>query len=126
MSAEKAVYHILSNDSDVSTTATGGIYSDVAEQGQTPPFVVYKLTRVTTEPTKDGPSAFDKYVLTVASIAEREDLADTLSNHVLDALDDYSGTANSVVVDRITYKDKEAFFDEELYVRELEFNIIIK
>lgn len=128
MSAEIAIFSILSNDSNTNTFSSGGIYADVAEQGQTPPITVYRLTDVTPEPTKDGASDWDKYELEIAAIAKTEEDADTLAGHIKTALDDYTGTANSVVVDRITFQEKRAYYDEpsELYIREQDFTVIVK
>ena len=126
--AEKAVYAILSGDSNTSTTATGGIFADVVEQGQSAPFVVYRLTDVSPEPTKDGASDFDKYELEVASITKSEEGSDTLAGYVKTALNDYSGTAGGVVVSGVVWQEKRGYYDEdsELFIREQDFEIIVK
>lgn len=128
MSAEKAVYAILKAASNVTSTATGGIYADIATQGVTPPIVVYRLTDDDPEPTKDGVSDFNRYEVEVACIATTEQTADTLAGYVKTALDDYSGVIASVTVSGTWYKDKRAYFDEEgeLFLREMDFGIIVK
>lgn len=128
MSAEKAIYAILKADSNTNTTASGGIYADIATQGETPPFIVYRLTDVTPEPTKDGVSDFDKFELEIAAIADEEQTADTLAGYIKTAVDDYSGTIAGVTISGTWFMEKRAYFDQEgeLFIREQDFEIIVK
>jgi len=76
--------------------------------------IVYSQISVVPHNDKDGASTYDKYRFQLDIYASNYTSCDTLAASVRSALDDYSGTSESVVIDRI-------YFDGEFDATEFEF-----
>lgn len=112
MSVGAAIYNILSNDSNVSTTVGTRIFPQKGEYKQDVPMITYFVIDTTPNNTKNGVSTYD-YVrcqITAFGISYKE--AHTLAGYVRTALDYVSGTYSGVTVDKIFFEDSNDIFDD--------------
>ena len=128
MSEGKAIYSILTSDSDVSAIVGTRVYPQIAAQGAAFPFVVYVLQDTSPSDTKSGVSTLDevRYDIVVASETYAE--VSDLTNKIRTALDRYTGTVAGVVIDSIQFIDLDADNDPgtETYVTSSEYIIRVK
>ena len=128
MTEGKAIYSILTSTSAVSAIVGTRIYPQIAAQGAAFPFVVYVLQDTSPSDTKSGVSTLDevRYDIVVASETYAE--ASDLTNKIRTALDRYTGTVESVVIDSIQFIDLDADNDPgtETYVTSSEYIIRVK
>ena len=128
MNEGKALYSILTSDSDVSAIVGTRVYPQIAAQGAAFPFLVYVLQDTTPSDTKSGVSTLDevRYDIVVASETYAE--ASDLTNKVRTALDRYTGTVAGVVIDSIQFIDLDADNDPgtETYLTSSEYIIRVK
>jgi hypothetical protein len=128
MNEGKAIYSILTSDSDVNAIVGTRVYPQIAAQEAAFPFVVYVLQNVDPSDTKSGVSTFDevRYDFIVASenYAEASDLTEKIRT----ALDRYSGTVAGVVIDSIQFIDLDVNNDPgtETYLTSAEYIIRVK
>jgi len=128
MNEGKAIYSILTSDSDVSAIVGTRVYPQIAAQGAAFPFVVYVLQDTSPSDTKSGVSTLDevRYDIVVASetYAEVSDLTEKIRT----ALDRYSGTVAGVVIDSIQFTDLDVNNDPgtETYLTSSEYIIRVK
>ena len=128
MTEGKAIYSILTSDSDVSAIVGTRIYPQIAAQGAAFPFVVYVLQDTSPSDTKSGVSTLDevRYDIVVASETYAE--ASDLTEKIRTALDRYSGTVAGVVIDSIQFTDLDVNNDPgtETYLTSAEYIIRVK
>ena len=128
MTEGKAIYTILTDDSDVSAIVGTRVYPQVAAQGAAFPFIVYVLQDTSPSDTKSGVSTLDevRYDIVVASETYAE--ASDLTNKIRTALDRYTGTVAGVVIDSIQFQDIDADNDPgtETYLTSSEYIIRVK
>jgi predicted ATP-dependent serine protease len=128
MTEGKAIYSILTSDSDVSAIVGTRVYPQIAAQEAAFPFVVYVLQDTSPSDTKSGVSTLDevRYDIVVASETYAE--ASDLTNKIRTALDRYTGTVESVVIDSIQFIDLDADNDPgtETYLTSAEYIIRVK
>lgn len=129
--AGKAIYGILAADATVTGLLGAGnalrVYPIQAPQNASLPYVVY--TKVANDPqdTKDGQPVdhirmqVDVYAATYASL-------ENVSKAVDDALNLYSGTINTVIVDEIRFETENDTVEEEetFYRNSVDYLIRIK
>ena len=79
--------------------------------------------------TKDGVSTLDRYRFQMDSYTRSEEDLDTLAEAVKTALDNYSGTVESTVINRVVFEDEgdmiEIIEEEEYYRRRQDYTIWI-
>jgi len=128
MNEGKAIYSILTSDSDVSAIVGTRVYPQIAAQGAAFPFVVYVLQDTSPSDTKSGVSTLDevRYDIVVASETYAE--VSDLTNKIRTALDRYTGTVAGVVIDSIQFIDLDADNDPgtETFVTSSEYIIRVK
>ena len=128
MNEGKAIYSILTSDSDVSAIVGTRVYPQIAAQGAAFPFVVYVLQDTSPSDTKSGVSTLDevRYDIVVASETYAE--ASDLTNKIRTALDRYTGTVAGVVIDSIQFIDLDVNNDPgtETYLTSAEYIIRVK
>ena len=128
MNEGKAIYSILTSDSDVNAIVNTRVYPQIAAQEAAFPFVVYVLQNVDPSDTKSGVSTLDevRYDIIVASEAYAE--ASDLTNKIRTALDRYTGTVAGVVIDSIQFIDLDVNNDPgtETYLTSAEYIIRVK
>lgn len=126
MSAGKVIFGRLNGDSNVTTVATGGIFSDIVPQGKVPPFIAYRTQSTEYNDTKDGASGLDEVDVTVVSIAKTRAAAEGLAEVVRASLDRYAGTVNSIEVDSIFITDESSRFNEGANMVEIEQDYTVR
>ena len=128
MTEGKAIYTILTSDSDVNAIVGTRVYPQIAAQGAAFPFIVYVLQDTSPSDTKSGVSTLDevRYDIVVASETYAE--ASDLTNKVRTALDRYTGTVAGVVIDSIQFIDLDVNNDPgtETYLTSAEYIIRVK
>ena len=128
MNEGKAIYSILTSDSDVNAIVGTRVYPQIAAQEAAFPFVVYVLQNVDPSDTKSGVSTLDevRYDFIVASenYAEASDLTEKIRT----ALDRYSRSVAGVVIDSIQFIDLDVNNDPgtETYLTSAEYIIRVK
>lgn len=104
----KAIYDILSNDTDVAALVGDRIYPNIVDQSKVGlAAVIYKVDNTEPTNTKDGPSTLDVIRVYVWALAEGYDECHELSEKVRVALDRTSGTFAGVVVDSIMFDSRD-------------------
>ena len=128
MNEGKAIYSILTNDSDVSALIGTRVYPQVAAQGAAFPFVVYVLQDNTPSDTKSGVSTLDEIRYDIVAAAETYSQLTDLTEKIRTALDRYSGTVEGVVVDSIQFTELDVDNDPatETFVSSSEYILRIK
>lgn len=118
MGMGEAIYDLL----DGVTTRT---YPNKAPQGTVLPFLVYTVVLTSPNDTKDGVSDLDVIRIQVSVFSNTYANAQTLAGSVRTALDRYSGTIQSVVIDSINFEGETDLYDEEAQVhhKALDFSI---
>jgi|TARA_R100000479_G_scaffold168945_1_gene110303 hypothetical protein len=96
MQIGKAIYNILANDSDVSSLVGTRIFPNVAPQTTQFPFIIYDITGVSPNDTKDGASTLDTNDVMISCYSETYSQASDLAQKVRIAMDrinqgDYGG-----------------------------------
>ena len=128
MTEGKAIYTILTSDSDVNAIVGTRVYPQIAAQGAGFPFIVYVLQDTSPSDTKSGVSTLDevRYDIVVASETYAE--ASDLTNKIRTALDRYTGTVAGVVIDSIQFIDLDVNNDPgtETYLTSAEYIIRVK
>ena len=105
MNAGKAVYGILSTNTDITDIVGTKIFPEVAEQESDLPLIVYQLQSVAPEDTHDGPSKLDEVRFEFLCYADTYNGAADLADKVRGALDRVSGTYNAVNVESVQFND---------------------
>ena len=128
MKEGKAIYSILTSDSDVSAIVGTRVYPQIAAQGAAFPFVVYLINDLTPSDTKSGVSTLDEVRYEVLAIAETYAEAADLNEKIRTALDRYTGTVAGIVVDSIQFTELETDYDDasETYLANSEYILRIK
>jgi len=128
MNEGKAIYSILTNDSDVSALIGTRVYPQVAAQEAAFPFVVYVLQDNTPSDTKSGVSTLDEIRYDIVAAAETYSELTDLTEKIRTALDRYTGTVEGVVVDSIQFTELDVDNDPatETFVSSSEYILRIK
>ena len=129
MAADIAVIDILLNDVNVSNQVATRVYPLERPQKSTLPSIMVRVN--TTEPndTKDGVSTLDVEYIGVFIYGKTYASVYTLAGYVRTALDRYSGTNKTVVIQSSQYYDSSTYMEEidnnSIYVQEDEYKIRI-
>jgi len=125
-----AIYNILYNSGsgDVFDLVGSRIYPNVATQKSAFPFIVYTVTGVDPNDTKDGVSTVDGNSFMVLCYSETYTQVADLAQKVRVALDRKSGTYNTIEVQSIQYEGSSEHFDVKgdnrgIYVQSLSFDL---
>lgn len=127
MNAGRAVYEILSNDTDLSAIVGSRIYPEVAPEDVTTPFVVYSIQSVEPIRVKNSTSTLDvanfEVYTSSADYAEAMDINDAIRT----AMERRAGNFSGVAIDSIEYIDENVVMDPDSreYVSELRFRLRI-
>ena len=125
-----AIYNRLAIDSDVSGLVDTRIYPNVAPQRTaTFPFIVYTVTSVTPNDTKEGVSTLDVNDVLIMCYSKTYNEAADLANKVRTSMDRITeGTYNTIKIQSSQFEGYNDSFsanagDEGIYVKSLDFNI---
>ena len=129
---KKAIYDVLTNDGDVSALINTRIYPNEAAQDAALPYVVQKVTDTEPLDSKDNP-AYDFVSVEVNCYAQGgsggETTLEDLTNKIITALDNNTGTHNGVVVLNAEFinKDDIKLEDEnKIYGKRLDFRFFVQ
>lgn len=128
MTEGKAIYSILTSDSDVNAIVGNRVYPQIAAQGASFPFIVYLLDDLEPSDTKSGVSTLDEVRYEIVAAAETYAVLADLTEKIRTALDRYTGTVAGVVIDSIQFTDLDTANDDnnEVFVSSSEFIIRVK
>ena len=119
MEVGKAIYNILSNDSNVSPLVTTGGVTRIfparfkfSQNDPTLPFIVYQIVTDIPNNTKNGVSTYDYITAQITIVHSSYGKLITLAKHVRNALDYVSGTYDGVKVDKIFFDNSIETFDD--------------
>ena len=87
MEIGKAIYNILSNNSDIVNLVDTRIFPNVAPQTTEFPFIIYDVTGVQPNDTKDGPSTLDTNDVMISCYCETYSQACDLAKKIRIAMD---------------------------------------
>jgi len=87
MEIGKAIYNILFDDVDVKTLVSTRIFPNVAPQTTTFPFIIYDITGVQPNDTKDGSSTLDTNDVMISCYSETYSQASDLAQKIRVAMD---------------------------------------
>lgn len=104
---------ILIADSPVNTLVSGRIYPLRVPQGRGFPAIALNVITGKGEDTKSGVSTTDTGLIQVSVFSESYDTAIDISEKARLALDKFSGTVGSVVVDSIVFDTEREVFEDE-------------
>ena len=113
MNAGKAVYGILSTNTEVTDIVSTRIYPEIAEQEAPVPFIVYQVQNVAPEDTHDGPSTLDEIRFEFLCYDATYNGAAELGDKVRGALDRVQGTYNTVNVQSVQFNDVDTEIIDE-------------
>jgi len=128
MTEGKAIYSILTSDSDINAIVGSRVYPQIAAQGASFPFIVYLLDDLEPSDTKSGVSTLDEVRYEIVAAAETYAVLADLTEKIRTALDRYTGTVAGVVIDSIQFTDLDTANDDnnEVFVSSSEFIIRVK
>ena len=108
----KAIYHLLTNATDVTDIVSTRIYPEIAQQDADLPYIVYAIANNEPTDTKPEPSKLDTAQVEVNIYSDSYTEAIDLAVAVRAALDRVKGTYNGVNVQSIQYQNEIIDFDE--------------
>ena len=125
MNISKSIYNILKSDATVLSLVSTKIYPLRTPQAIALPFLVYAIDSIDPTDTKDGASTLDIIDFDVRCYADTHAELSTLSEAVRDALDRYSGTDQSNIIQTIVYQNEADGYDNDsqTYYINLSFNL---
>jgi len=129
MEIGKAIYNILSTNSDVSTLVGTRIFPNVAPQTTTFPFIIYDVTGVQPNDTKDGASTLDTNDVMISCYSETYSQASNLAQKIRVAMDRINeGTYGGEQIQSSQFQSYNDIFDDTsgdagIYRKALDFEI---
>lgn len=125
MAEGNVIYHLLSNDADVTNIVSDRIYPNKAPQAKRGDFIVFKRPTGSTVQIKNGKSGKDDSRWQVDGYCHNDDDRDLLEEAIRSALDRKSGTINGVNIERIRFLNWNNAFDDdgELYRTSADYRI---
>ena len=129
MEIGKAIYNILSTNSDVSTLVGTRIFPNVAPQTTTFPFIIYDVTGVQPNDTKDGASTLDTNDVMISCYSETYSQASDLAQKIRVAMDRINeGTYGGEQIQSSQFQSYNDIFDDTsgdagIYRKALDFEI---
>ena len=129
MEIGKAIYDILYDDNDVKTLVANRIFPNVAPQTTQFPFIIYDVTGVTPNDTKEGVSTLDTNSVMISCYSETYAQASDLAKKIRIAMDRINeGTYNSEKIQSSQFQSYNDIFDDTsgdsgIYRKALDFDI---
>jgi hypothetical protein len=127
MNAGRAIYEILTTDTDLAALVSNRIFPEAAPEGVESPFVVYSVQSVEPIRVKNSTSTMDtaNFEVYTSSIDYAE--AMSINDAIRTAMERRSGTFSTVAIDSVEYIDEnvELDFESREYVSELRFRLRI-
>ena len=129
MEIGKAIYSILFNDVDVKTLVSTRIFPNVAPQTTTFPFIIYDVTGIQPNDTKDGASTLDTNDVMISCYSETYSQASDLAKKIRIAMDRINeGTYSGEQIQSSQFQSYNDIFDDTsgdagIYRKALDFEI---
>jgi len=129
MEIGKAIFNILSNDSDVLALVETRIFPNVAPQTTEFPFIIYDVTGVQPNDTKDGPSTLDTNDVMISCYSETYSEASNLAKKIRIAMDRITESEyNTIKIQSSQFQSYNDIFDDTsgdagIYRKALDFEI---
>ena len=129
MQIGKSIYYILVNDTDVSALVGTRIFPNVAPQTTTFPFIIYDVTGVSPNDTKEGPSTLDTNDVMISCYSETYSEASDLAQKIRVAMDRINqGVYNDETIQSSQFQSYNDIFDDTsgdagIYRKALDFEI---
>jgi len=129
MEIGKAIYNILSNDSDIQAFVDDRVFPNVAPQTTEFPFIIYDVTGVQPNDTKDGPSTLDTNDVMISCYSETYSQASDLAQKIRVAMDRINeGTYGGEQIQSSQFQSYNDIFDDTsgdagIYRKALDFEI---
>lgn len=124
----KAIYDILSKETDITTLVSNRIYPLRVAQGEPMPSIVYQLTGKTPANSKCNVSALDLCSFQITVIAEKYETTDLLSSYLRVALDKYRGDLKNSNIDKINMVNETDDYDDDaqLFIKRIDYDLRLK
>ena len=129
MEIGKAIYSILFNDVDVKTLVSTRIFPNVAPQTTTFPFIIYDVTGIQPNDTKDGASTLDTNDVMISCYSETYSQASDLAKKIRIAMDRINeGTYSGEQIQSSQFQSYNDIFEDTsgdagIYRKALDFEI---
>lgn len=114
MKLYKALYNILTNDTDVTDQVNNRIYPIQADRDAHEPYIVHKVVSSEPEYVKDEPSKVDTLDVEMSIYAKDVTTLEDTWNAVRTALEKFTGTKEGIDINQITLDEEEDEWDEDL------------
>lgn len=114
----KVIYGILNS-------VEADVYPSIAPQGTAFPYITYQVISQTPNHTKGADSDLDVYRVQINVFSNSYAEAITLKESVRTNLDYYTGTIESIQVDRVRFDNEQEFYSEELRVYHIATDYLI-
>lgn len=113
MNYGKAIYNILSNDSDVNSAVNGRIYPVRGTQGVSFPYIVYSLVSSPPVNVKQAKAPVDQPTYQISVFGKTKTEVADISDKVRSAMERTSGTFKGIDVADISYDGTQDLYDED-------------
>ena len=129
MEIGKAIFNILSNDSDVLALVESRIFPNVAPQTTEFPFIIYDVTGVQPNDTKEGPSTLDTNDVMISCYSETYSEASDLAKKIRIAMDRITESEYATIkIQSSQFQSYNDIFDDTsgdagIYRKALDFEI---
>jgi hypothetical protein len=124
-----SIYNILANDSDIAALVDTKIFPNVAPQTTSFPFIIYDVTSVQPNDTKDGASTLDTNNVMISCYSETYSQASDLAQKIRVAMDRINeGTYGGEQIQSSQFQSYNDIFDDTsgdsgIYRKALDFEI---
>jgi len=129
MEIGKSIYNILSTTTNISNLVGTRIFPNVAPQTTTFPFIIYDVTGVQPNDTKDGASTLDTNDVMISCYSETYSQASDLAQKIRIAMDRINeGTYGGEQIQSSQFQSYNDIFDDTsgdagIYRKSLDFEI---
>lgn len=119
----KAVYQLLSSDTEVTEKVENRIYPLIADQGTIYPFIIYKRTGIEPITSKDRFICSEVTSVDVIIASDRYDESIEVAELVKDALIGKNGIYSGIKITDIDMISADEDYIEDTFIQNLTFNI---
>jgi len=115
MSVSKAIQSILEDDAGVGALVGNDIYQQTADQNEALPYIIHDILGTEIERTKDGATGIEYIRVQLTVYAATYKAVDDIREACRTALDETSGTYESITVQQLRLENEDdANFNEEV------------
>ena len=120
---DNIIYQILAAASGVTSLVGTSIFTVLASQSNLSAYVVIHIIDIVPENTKDGVSKLDQVRVQIDSFHGTKSSCDSLAVAIRTALDNYSGSVGTTLIDNIYFDQalNDYDYDRDLYKVQQDF-----